>query len=197
MADPSDPKGAGGAPGEGSPSGATPPPPKREPPPDPLKQEVASPPLERLREEHAGAVEEVTYHAGEASVRVGLASLSEVLRFLRDDASCRLDLLVDLCGADFPAEALRFELNYHLYSIPRGHFLRVKVRVAEGQAVPTASGIWATADWFEREIYDLLGVAFEGHPDLRRILLPDQWRGHPLRKEYPLAGYPDQHLRLR
>ena len=120
-----------------------------------------------------------------------------VLRFLRDDPACRFDLLIDLCGVDWVVAPERFEVNYHLYSIPHGHFLRVKARFGEGEHAPTATSIWSTADWFEREIFDLFGLTFAGHPDLRRILLPEDWRGHPLRKEYPLAGYPDQHLRLR
>jgi NADH-quinone oxidoreductase subunit C len=184
--------------------GATPPPKPPAPPaakkeaaPDPLKAEVPSVALERLRAQFGAAIEAVSYHAGQVSVRVDLGAIGEVLRFLRDDEACRFDLLADLCGADFPEDPKRFELNYHLFSIPHGHLLRLKVRVAEAEAVATATGVWSTADWFEREVFDLLGVSFTGHPDLRRILLPEHWRGHPLRKEYPLAGYPDQHLRLR
>lgn len=173
------------------------PPPKPEPPPDPLKAEVASRPLERLQATFAGALQEVTFHAGEASVRVALQELSAILRFLRDDEECRMDFLADLCGADYPDREERFEVLYHLYSVPHAHFLRLRVRVADGGEVPSATGLWSTADWFEREVFDLLGVRFPDHPDLRRILMPEDWRGHPLRKDYPLAGFPDQHLRLR
>ena len=109
--------------------------------------------------------------------------MNDVLRFLRDDDACRCDLLVDLCGADYPERDKRFEVNYHLYSIPVGHFVRVKVRVAEGEPVASATAVWSTAEWFEREIYDMFGVPFRDHPDLRRILMPEDWRGHPLRKE--------------
>jgi NADH-quinone oxidoreductase subunit C len=177
------------------PSGPKPPPPP--PRPDPLKAEAPCPPLDRARQAHGEAIEEVTWHAGEASIRVRMDRLIEVLRFLRDDEACGMDLLVDLCAADYPDRAERFEVVYHLYSIPRGHFLRVRVRTGEGRPVPSVTGLWATADWMEREAFDLFGVVFTGHPDLRRILMPDGWRGHPLRKEYPLAGFPDQHLRLR
>jgi len=162
-----------------------------------LKAEVPSVALDRLRTAHAEALAEVTYHSRQVSVRIAPASLLSVLRFLRDDEACRFDLLIDLCGVDWVAPPERFEVNYHLYSIPRGHFLRLKARFGEGEAAPSATSIWSTADWFEREIFDLFGLTFAGHPDLRRILLPEDWRGHPLRKEYPLAGYPDQHLRLR
>jgi len=172
-------------------------PPAPKPPADPLKAEVASPPLDRLREVFPDAIEEVVHHAGEASVRMALSRLPEVLRFLRDDDACRMDFLVDECGADYPDRDERFEILYHLYSVPLGYFLRVRVRVADGVPVPSATGIWSTADWFEREIFDLLGVRFLDHPDLRRILMPEDWRGHPLRKDYPLAGFPDQHLKLR
>jgi len=198
MADPTDPK-APPPPDPGGPAPPRPPPApvKKEAAPDPLKAEVASIPLERLRVVHGAALGEVAFHAQQVSVRVSPASLIPVLQFLRDDAACRLDLLVDLCGVDWGSEPERFEVNYHLYSIPRGHFVRVKARFGEHDLVPSATPIWSTADWFEREIFDLFGLSFSGHPDLRRILLPEDWRGHPLRKEYPLAGYPDQHLRLR
>jgi len=190
---PSPPSGPGGT----APPGPPPAPPRKEAAPDPLKAEVPSVALDRLRTAHAAALGEVSYHARQVSVRIAPASLLSVLRFLRDDEACRFDLLIDLCGVDWVAPLERFEVNYHLYSIPRGHFLRLKARFGEGEAAPSATSIWSTADWFEREIFDLFGLSFAGHPDLRRILLPEDWRGHPLRKEYPLAGYPDQHLRLR
>jgi NADH-quinone oxidoreductase subunit C len=176
---------------------APPPPPKKEAPPDPLKVEVPSVALDRLKEEFGDAVEEVEHHAGQISVRIPAGRLLDVTTWLRDDQECRMDLLMDLCAADYPDREQRFEINYHLFSIPRGHFLRLKVSAGDGESIPSVTPVWSGADWFEREAYDLFGVGFDGHPDLRRILLPEHWRGHPLRKEYPLAGFPDLHLKLR
>lgn len=153
--------------------------------------------LDALKESLGPAVEEVAYHAGEVTARVGVDRLLEVLRFLKQDARTKMDLLSDLSAVDNPKEPKRFEINYHLYSIPLNQRLRVKVKVAEGEAVPTVTGIWATANWHEREAFDLFGIRFSDHPDLTRILLPDDWKGHPLRKEYPLEGFPEQHPRFR
>lgn len=111
-----------------------------------------------------------------------------VLRFFRDSREFDYRLLGDVFGADHPGTEKRFNVLYNLYSISRNRRLFIRVRVAEGEAVPTASTVFPGAAWPEREIYDLLGVVFEGHPDLRRILLPDDWDGHPLRKDYPLVG---------
>ena len=198
MAGTDEPTGPGGPKPPLSGGGPSPPPPARkDPPPDPLKAEVPCVPVDRLREMFPDEVEEVSYHAGEASARVGRGRLVEILRFLRDDDACRMDLLMDQCGADYPDREERFEILYHLYSIPRGHFLRLRVRTSESDAVSSATAVWSTANWFEREIFDLFGVRFADHPDLRRILMPDDWQGHPLRKEYPLSGFPDQHLKLR
>jgi NADH-quinone oxidoreductase subunit C len=197
MADDSDNKGPERPKGPEKPAAPPSPPPKKEAAPDPLKREVPCVALDRLRESVGDAVEEVAFHADQASVRIPSERLLEVARFLRDDEASRCDLLVDLCAADYPDRDQRFEICYHLYSIPHGHFLRLKVSAAEDESVPSVVDVWSTADWFEREAFDLFGVPFEGHPDLRRILLPDHWRGHPLRKEYPLAGFPDLHLKLR
>jgi len=101
------------------------------------------------------------------------------------------DFLADLCGVDLgPEEEPRFEVNYHLFSTKTYQRFRLKVRVNEDDAhIPTVTGIWRTANWHERETFDLVGVIFDGHPDLRRILLPDDWQGHALRKDFPLRGY--------
>ena len=197
------PPGGGGEPPK-PPAAAGPKPPaaagpKRPPKPagPDLDAEVVSVPLEKLRATFADEIEEVVHHCGEVSVRVKPGRHVDILRFLRDDDACRMDLLMDLCCADYPDREKRFELNYHLYSIPRAHFLRLKLDAAETDEVPTVTGLWGTANWPEREIFDLFGLKFADHPDLRRILMPDDWRGHPLRKEYPLAGFPDQHFKLR
>lgn len=179
---------------------AAPPAPKPPPPPkleDVLRTPVPSPALDALKEAFPGEVEEVTYHAGEVSARVKTGRLVEIFGFLKDDPRTRFDLLSDLCAVDYPEDSERFEVNYHIYSIPLNHRIRIKARVAEGGALPTVSVVWATANWHEREAFDLFGIRFDGHPDLTRILLPDDWKGHPLRKEYPLEGYPEQHPRFR
>jgi NADH-quinone oxidoreductase subunit C len=158
---------------------------------------VPSPALDALKEELGDAVEEVTYHAGEVSARVPADRVAEACRFLKEDPRTQMNLLSDLCAADYPEESKRFEINYHMYSIPLGHRLRVKTRVADGEPLASVTGIWSTANWHEREAFDLFGIRFTGHPDLTRILLPDDWTGHPLRKEYPLEGLPEQHPRFR
>jgi NADH-quinone oxidoreductase subunit C/D len=114
--------------------------------------------------------------------------LADLARDLRDDPDSRYDLLLDLCGADYPDREERFEAVYHLYSLPRTERLRLKVPVAEADAtLPSLTGVWKAADWFEREAYDMYGLTFEGHPNLRRILTHDGFRGHPLRKDYDPA----------
>ncbi len=171
--------------------------PKMTPVEEALRREVASPALEALKDELGGEMGEVVHYAGEVTVVVPRERIIEVLTFLRDDERTAFNLLADLTAADWPERGKRFDIVYHLYSIPRNHRLRVKVHAGEGEPVASAASIWKSADWHEREVYDLFGVAFEGHPDLRRILLPDEWEGHPLRKEYPLEGFPHQHMRLR
>ena len=121
---PEDPKGTPPS-GQGDADATPPPPPKKEPPPDPLKAEVPSKPLERLQATFPADLLDVVHHAGEVSVRVAGERVEEILRFLRDDDECRMDLLMDVCGADYPDREERFEVLYHLYSIPLAHFLRV------------------------------------------------------------------------
>ncbi len=122
------------------------------------------------------------------SVIVDKAKISEVLFFLKTDPDCAFDMLTDLFGVDNNKEKPRFELIYFLNSIKHKNRLAVKLGVEDGETVPTATGIWKAAEWFEREIYDMFGIRFEGHPDMRRILLDDDFEGHPLRKDYPLEG---------
>ncbi len=192
----------GGPPVEKKPErpAAKPPGPKPAPAPkleDTLREPVLSPALEALKGKFGEVLQEITYWAGEVTVRVPPDRILEICRFLKDDPATQMNLLSDLCAADYPKEPKRFEVLYHLYSIPHGQRLRVKTRVGEGESVASVTSVWATANWHEREAYDLFGIRFEGHPDLRRILLPDDWKGHPLRKEYPLEGLPEQHPRFR
>lgn len=145
--------------------------------------------VERLREKDASWVVSVVDAHGEVTVTVPRESIVDACRFLRDDHG--FDLLADLCGADNgPEEDPRFEVNYHLFSTTHHQRLRLKVMLSEDDPhVTTVSQIWRTADWHEREAYDMFGVVFDGHPDLRRILLPSDFDGHALRKDYPLRGY--------
>ncbi len=114
--------------------------------------------------------------------------LADLARDLRDDPDCRFDLLLDLCVVDYPERDERFEAVYHLYSLPRAERLRLKVPVTEADpSLPSLVGVWKAADWFEREAYDMFGLTFDGHPNLRRILTHDAFRGHPLRKDYDPA----------
>ncbi len=171
--------------------------PRMTPEEEKLRREVPSAALDALRERFPDAVLEAVCYADEVTALVPRERVQEILRFLHDDPRTAFDLLADQTAADWPDRERRFDVIYHLYSIPRNHRLRLKCHVGEGEAVATATAIYHAANWHEREIFDLFGIHFEGHPDLRRILLPDEWRGHPLRKEYPLEGFPEQHIRLR
>ena len=116
-------------------------------------------------------------------------SLRKVMRFLRDDSQCLFKILVDVCGVDYPERERRFDVVYNLLSISHNHRIRVKVRVSEDEPVPSVAPLYPTANWFEREVWDLFGVYFSEHPDLRRILTDYGFEGHPLRKDFPLTGH--------
>jgi NADH-quinone oxidoreductase subunit C len=145
--------------------------------------------VEALKTKNGEWVSEVKDALGEVTVTVPPANIADVCTFLRDEHG--FDMLADLCGADRgPEEDPRFEVNYHLFSTT--HYLRLRLKVVLSEDAPdvgTVTGIWKTANWHERETYDLLGVNFTDHPDLRRILLPSDFDGHALRKDYPLRGY--------
>ena len=145
--------------------------------------------VEKLKSSNSAWIGDVTESHGEVTVTVPRDSIVDVCRFLKAEQG--FDLLADLCGADRgPEEDPRFEVNYHLFSTKHHSRLRLKVLLSEDDPhVMTVTQIWKTANWHERETYDLLGVIFDGHPDLRRILLPSDFDGHALRKDYPLRGY--------
>ena len=125
----------------------------------------------------------------ELSVRVERDALPEVLRFLRDDPKCRFTVLCDICGVDFPDRPLRFDVVYNLLSMSLNQRVRVKIETDENDPVPTATDLFNSAGWLEREAWDLFGIYFAGNPDLRRILTDYGFEGHPLRKDFPLTGY--------
>jgi NADH-quinone oxidoreductase subunit C len=146
--------------------------------------------VRKLREWDAQAVAQVIEFRGETTVVVPLERLVQVAKYLAGEPSLRFSFLSDITIVDrYPIEP-RFEVNYHLLSLERRERLRLKVRVPGSEAVvPTVTSVWPTANWHERENFDLFGMRFEGHPDLRRILMPDDWEGYPLRKDYPVEGY--------
>ncbi len=152
-----------------------------------------------LKERLGDGVLAVTVYRGETTVLLTNAALVGACLALRDAAHLRYDLLEDVTAVDWPEREPRFDLVYQLVSTETHASLRLKTQ-AGGEddpepEVPTVSEVWPTADWFEREIFDMFGVRFSGHPDLRRILMPTDWVGHPLRKDYPLTGFalPDPH----
>jgi NADH-quinone oxidoreductase subunit C len=136
-----------------------------------------------------GAVEQVSYWVGDWTVIVGAARFAEACAFLRDAPGCQFDYLSDLTATDWPARPeKRFDLVACLYSTPLRHRVRVKARVADGEAAPSVTAVWPAANWLEREVFDMFGITFAGHPNLKRMLMPFDWQGHPQRKDYPLEG---------
>lgn len=144
-----------------------------------------------LRSTFSASIEAVVEAVGEVTVVARRDGLVELLTFLKHDPKFDFHYLSDLSGLDLGEFASpRFAVNYHLYSLRLNHRLRVKLYLDEDDAhAPTVSRIWATANWHEREVYDMFGIVFDGHPDLRRILMPADYEGHPLRKDFPIKGY--------
>lgn len=142
-----------------------------------------------LGEKLIGRVNDAAIAYGELTVHVEPRNLVEVMTFLRDDARCLFISIIDVCGADYPSRAKRFDVVYHLLSPKQNVRIRVKVQADEETMVPSITGVYPGADWFERETYDLYGVLFSGHPDLRRLLTDYGFEGHPLRKDFPLTGF--------
>jgi NADH-quinone oxidoreductase subunit C len=142
--------------------------------------------LRRLLDRHPAAVVDTHARLGDATAIVHTDQLVAVMRTLRDDPELAFDMLTDLTCVDYLGEEPRFEMVYHLYSVGKNQRLRVKARVSEQACeIDTLCPLWASANWMEREVWDLYGVRFTGHPDLRRILLYEEFQGHPLRKDYP------------
>ncbi|MBK5197572.1 MAG: NADH-quinone oxidoreductase subunit C [Methyloceanibacter sp.] len=126
---------------------------------------------------------------GELTIEVGRAAIPEIIAFLRDDSLCRFGCLIDICGVDYPEREERFDVVYHLLSPWLNHRIRVRTKTDEASPVPSIVSLFPAANWFEREAYDLYGILFEGHPDLRRLLTDYGFQGHPLRKDFPLTGF--------
>ncbi|MGI9388342.1 MAG: NADH-quinone oxidoreductase subunit C, partial [Methyloligellaceae bacterium] len=125
----------------------------------------------------------------ELTLTVSRPDIVRVLTFLRDDRSCRFTCLIDICGVDYPEREQRFDVVYHLLSVKLNHRIRVKIRSDEDSPVPSVTSVHSAAGWFEREAWDLYGIFFSDHPDLRRLLTDYGFEGHPMRKDFPLTGY--------
>jgi len=158
---------------------------------NPVSEQTPSPLVAAFQREHPEWVVEVIEALGETTVVVPREHIRAICAFLKTWPETRFDFLADVCGADRGVEEEpRFEVNYHLFSTTKYHRWRLKVVLnEENMHVDSVVSIWRTANWHERETYDLFGVLFDGHPDLRRILLPEDWQGHALRKDFPLRGY--------
>lgn len=135
------------------------------------------------------AVTAVSISHDELTIRVVADQIGAVLGYLRNDPNCRFRQLIDITAADYPERTERFEMVYHLLSMHQNQRIRVKMPVGEDVAVPSVIGLFPNANWYEREVFDMFGISFTGHPDLRRILTDYGFEGYPLRKDFPLTGY--------
>ena len=154
------------------------------------KENAKSPVVQKLRAWDAQVVAEVIEFRGETTIVVPPQHLKRVAEYLLGDTSLRFSFLSDITTVDrYPLEP-RFEVNYQLLSLNRRERLRLRVKLGgKDPAIATVTSVWPTANWHERENFDLFGIRFEGHPNLTRIVMPDEWEGHPLRKDYPTEGY--------
>ena len=184
---PAKPPAAPPKPPAGPPKPAAAPPKPPAAPKAPVKPEPwSSPLLEELQKKFPGAIGEAVIFRNMPSLNVAKEHLVAICQFLKGTEGGAYTLLTDETAADYPKREKRFDVIYHLYSFERNNRLRLRVQVGAGEKVPSVTGVWPTANWLEREIYDMFGVVYEGHPDLKRILMPDEWVGHPLRKDYDI-----------
>ena len=148
---------------------------------------MENPILTKLKEKFPESILEVAEFRGEWTIVVKREDIVSLCTFLRDDSELFFNFLSDLTAVDYLGRKPRFDVVYHLYSIDKNHRLGLKVKVEEDESIPSITSVWSTANWLEREVFDLFGIRFDGHPDLRRIVLPEDWEGHPLRKDFPLT----------
>jgi NADH-quinone oxidoreductase subunit C len=160
---------------------AAPPPPK---PPVQLQTPLNNELVGRVQAKFGTALTEAIEDRKQAILTVESGRLAEISQYLRDEE--KFDLLSDLTAVDWPKREKRFDVVLNLYSFAKNERLRVKAHAGDGEQVPSVSGVWPTANWLEREAYDMFGIVFAGHPNLTRILLPDEWQGYPLRKNYDI-----------
>jgi NADH-quinone oxidoreductase subunit C len=152
-----------------------------------------SPMVVKLKGQYGSGIRETSTYLGQDYMVVEPSIVSELLQILRDRE--QFDYCVDITAVHYPEREKQFDLVWILYSFPRNERIRVKILIADGESVPSAVSVWATANWLEREVYDMFGIRFDGHPDLKRILLPDGWKGHPLRKDYGIIQQDQEWVR--
>jgi NADH-quinone oxidoreductase subunit C len=159
-------------------------------PPDPIPPADRVPPafVTALQAALPDAVVALSYWVGDWTVIVSPGAILAVARHLRVAPDAAFDTCSDVTASDWPPRPERFDIVYCLYSTRHRHRVRIKARLADGVAIDSVVSVWPAANWLEREVFDMFGVRFAGHPDLRRILMPDEWQGHPQRKDYPLEG---------
>jgi NADH-quinone oxidoreductase subunit C len=148
--------------------------------------------LDKLKQEFPGSIEGSDEFRGDLTIRVKVDDIVRVCDFLKRDPELAFDMVIDLCGVDMYRPEGRFEVVYNLYSLKNKRYLRLKVSVdEENPVVPSMTGVWPGANWYERETFDMFGIKFSGHPDLRRFYMPEEFEYYPLRKDFPLMGIPD------
>ena len=155
-----------------------------------IEQLKSHPALARLLEWNTGAVQAAKFDREELTLSIEKGLIREACAILRDNPACPFNYFCDVTAVDWYPSQPRFEIVYHLLSIPKKERVRLKARLAdESPVIESVTSVWPAANYFEREVFDLFGVRFTGHPNLERIMMPDNWEGHPLRKDYPVEGY--------
>jgi len=152
-----------------------------------------SPMVAKFKREYGSGVEPLT-HLGQNYMVVDRSLIPEILQVLRNEEE--FDYCVDITAVHYPKREKQFDVVWVLYSFPRNERIRVKTQIADGESLPSSVPIWATANWLEREVFDMFGIKFDGHPDLKRILLPDGWKGHPLRKDYGILQQDNEWVQI-
>ncbi|HZX35147.1 MAG TPA: NADH-quinone oxidoreductase subunit C [Thermodesulfobacteriota bacterium] len=149
--------------------------------------------INTVRARFGTVVSDAFVSKGEINLSIDKGSLLDVCRFLKSESDLQINYVSDICGVDYHPETPRFEVVYNLVSVTRKIRLRLKTRLSDGETIDSVTAVWRGADWPERETYDMYGIVFDNHPNLKRIYMPKDWEGFPLRKDYPLKGYKDQY----
>lgn len=149
--------------------------------------------IDELQKQFTDGIIATTVFKDEVTHLVTIEALVEICEYLKSEPALQMNYMVDIIGVDYAPASPRFEVVYQLYSNSQRHRIRLKVKVDEGESIPSVTDIWPAADFPEREVYDMYGIAFDNHPNLKRIYMPHDWDGYPLRKDYPLKGYKDQY----